>query len=407
MSIDTRHLALILFFALMFATTSAAQSVPMNRQGSGTSWLPDNAPMRAIHTDLNGWAVMMHFNAFAQYLRDAEPRGSSQFGSVNWFMVEARRSTSAGSFTARAMISAEPFTIRGCGYPDLLATGESCEGAAIHDRQHPHDLFMELAVEYERAIGPVHLQLYGGPAGEPALGPVAFVHRPSAATNPLAPITHHWFDSTHLTYGVAAAAVRGYRWKIESSIFNGREPDEHRTGIDLAAMDSWSARAWWLPSSRWALQVSTGLLKEAELDHDDRIDVRRTTASAMYQRSLRSNLTWATTVAWGRNTEGESDGSNAWLVETAIARSDRSTIYARGEVVDKSAHDLALSGDAIFTVAKLQAGYTRSVSRFKFVTASVGGSASFSVLPASLSTIYGARAVPGVVFYMSFAPPSS
>jgi hypothetical protein len=31
-----------------------------------------------------------------------------------------------------------------------LATGETCEGDTIHDRQHPHDLFMELAGEYDR-----------------------------------------------------------------------------------------------------------------------------------------------------------------------------------------------------------------------------------------------------------------
>ena len=81
---------------------------------------------------------------------------------------------------------------------------------------------------------------YGGPAGEPALGPVAFMHRVSALSNPLAPISHHWFDSTHITYGVATLGFFARTWKVEGSAFNGREPDDTRTNFDLAAMDSWS-----------------------------------------------------------------------------------------------------------------------------------------------------------------------
>jgi hypothetical protein len=152
----------------------------------------------------------------------------------------ADRKAGSGHFGLRGMISLEPFTIAGCGYPNLLASGEVCEGEAIHDRQHPHDLFMELAATYDRPLGgDAHLQLYGGPFGEPALGPVAFPHRISAMPNPVAPITHHWLDATHITYGVVTGGVYGKRWKAEASVFNGREPDETRTNFDFAAMDSY------------------------------------------------------------------------------------------------------------------------------------------------------------------------
>src|SRR5678816_1028801 len=128
----------------------------------------------------------------------------------------------------------------------------------------------------------------------PALGPVAFMHRVSALSNPLAPITHHWFDSTHITYGVATAGIYSTKWKVEGSAFNGREPDETRTNFDFGTMDSWSGRIWYLPTSRWALQMSGGRLMEAEPGHEGgpRVDVERLTASATYhQTTLDSNST--------------------------------------------------------------------------------------------------------------------
>jgi hypothetical protein len=211
------------------------------REASGTSWLPDESPMYAIHAQHGSWQLMFHENLFVQFLHESGDRGDDQFGSINWAMGMARRSVGKGTLSTRAMVSLEPWTIGGCGYPDLLASGERCNDAPIHDRQHPHDLFMELAASYDAPLkGSVRWQIYGGPAGEPALGPVAFPHRTSAMPNPLAPIAHHWMDSTHVTFGVVTAGVFSHRWKAEASAFNGREPDSNRTDFDFGALDSFS-----------------------------------------------------------------------------------------------------------------------------------------------------------------------
>lgn len=69
--------------------------------------------------------------------------------------------------------------------------------------------------------------LGGAPVGEPALGPVAFMHRRSAAENPTAPLGHHTFDSTHIAMGVLTAALDSGPWMVETSVFHGREPDEN------------------------------------------------------------------------------------------------------------------------------------------------------------------------------------
>jgi len=382
-------------------------AMPSSREGSGTSWLPDETPMYAIHAQVRGWMLMAHGNAFLQSLHESGDRGSHQVGSINWFMGMADRTLSTGRLGLRAMMSLEPWTIRGCGYPDLLASGEVCQGEAIHDRQHPHDLFMELAATYDRPLtGGVRLQLYGGPVGEPALGPTAFPHRVSAMPSPLAPITHHWFDSTHITYGVITGGVYGRRWKAETSVFNGREPDETRTNFDLAALDSWSGRVWFLPTDRWALQISTGRLKEAEPGHDGgpRIDVDRVTASATYHRAFRQGSIWASTIGWGRNQQPGTDGTNAFLAETNVTLDEHDTWFGRFELSQKSGHDLAIESTELFTVAKLEGGYTRYLSAWHGLKPGIGAGLSAGIVPDTLTPSYGGRVNIGFAVFLTLRP---
>jgi|SRR5262245_12035041 len=382
-------------------------AMPPAREGSGTSWLPDETPMYALHSQAGKWTLMAHGSAFLQYLHEGGDRGSDQAGSINWFMGMADRNVGSGHLGLRGMMSLEPWTIRGCGYPNLLASGELCKGETIHDRQHPHDLFMEIAATYDRPIaGDVRLQVYGGPVGEPALGPTAFPHRISAMPSPLAPISHHWLDSTHITYGVITGGVYGTRWKAESSVFNGREPDEDRTNFDFAPLDSYSGRVWFLPTNRWALQVSAGHLKEAEAGQDGgpRIDVNRVTASATYHRMVRQDSIWASTVGWGRNQEPGADATNALLVETNLTVDERDAWFGRFELSGKSGHDLAIESDDIFTVAKLQGGYTRYFAAWNGLKPGIGAGLSAAFVPESLKSFYGSRVNVGVAVFVTIRP---
>src|SRR4030095_11229460 len=139
------------------------------------------------------------------------------------------------------MLSGEHATIGKEGYPLLLQTGETADGVTpLIDRQHPHDLFMELAGAYSVSSGHRALFCYGGRPGEPALGPPAFMHRFSGVNIPVAPITHHWLDSTHITYGVLTAGAVVDRVKVEASAFRGREPDEDRLDIESPELESHS-----------------------------------------------------------------------------------------------------------------------------------------------------------------------
>lgn len=382
--------------------------VQRTRGASGTSWLPDASPMYAVHGQHGDWELMGHGSAFLQYLNEGGHRGQSQFGSIHWVMGMASRPVSGGRLGLRGMLSLEPFTINGCGYPTLLASGEVCNGHQIVDQQHPHELFMELAAQYTRPLSAtIGLELYGGLAGEPALGPVAFPHRVSALPNPIAPLSHHWLDASHISFGVLTAGVFGRQWKAEGSIFNGREPDEDRYDLDLAPPDSFSGRLWYLPTANLALQVSAAHLEEAEEDlgFGTRVDVDRVTASATWHQPLRDGGSlWASTLAWGSNRE-TGQWTNFVLAETNVTFDEQDAWYGRAEVGGKSAHDLDIHGSTeIFTVAKLQAGYTRYFESWKGLRPGVGATLSMSLVPSALESLYGDRAMFGFGVYVTIRP---
>ncbi len=379
-------------------------------ESSGTAWQPAAAPMTGRHLQAGSWLLMGDASVFAQFLYESGEvhRTSHQAGSINWFMGMARRPVGRGRLGLRAMLSAEPWTIAGCGYPNLLATGETCDGDTIHDRQHPHEAFMELAVDYTRPISDrLRVHAYLALAGEPALGPPGFSHRASARPNPIAPIGHHWLDATHVAFGVVTAGVSGSRWRAEGSLFNGREPDESRAGLEFGAWNSVAARVSMAPTDRWSLQVSAGHLLEAEagLGSQPRQDVERATASVSYYRPMAGGGV-AALVAYGVNHEisavpgGLLDQStHAVLAEASWALSGgRHEVFGRFEIVGKPAHDLHVHEyiTNIFTVGKAQVGFLRQWPAIKGWTPGFGAHVNLSFLPPLLAPRYNGRIAPGV-----------
>jgi hypothetical protein len=315
------------------------------------------------------------------------------------------------------MISLEPWTVPGCGALNYFQTGETCEGDTIHDRQHPHDLFMELTARYERPLRDGwRWQVSGGPSGSPALGPPAFPHRASAADNPIAPISHHWLDSTHISFGLVNAGLSSDRWRLEASLFNGREPDENRADFDLGALDSIAGRITWSPSARLALQVSAAHLHDAEFQFppQPRTSNDRLTASLSYERPLDRGGSWASTVAYGLNGGHilASDGtdtfrlSNAALAETSLTLGGSHNLFGRLEVVGKPAHDLHVHDvpTRVLPVTKLQGGYVRLFPVWR-ATTGIGASASVSVVPEELRARYYGRVASGLSVFVIVRPP--
>ncbi len=250
--------------------------------GSGTARLPANDHMTGLHIVVGDWMLMVHGYAWASWTDQGRPRGSREAFVQSMAMVEASRPVADGvDLTLRSMLSADPL-MGERGYPNLFASGETAHGLALIDRQHPHDLVMELSGRIDVASGAgSRLILYAALPGEPALGPSAFMHRGSARFDPEAPITHHWFDSTHISWGVVTAGYATRHWQVEASRFKGREPDENRTNIETPRLDSWSVRATWNPTPAWSVEMSYGALHSPEALHPEE-DERRLIASVSY-----------------------------------------------------------------------------------------------------------------------------
>ena len=170
------------------------ESAPM--EASGTSFNPASSPMDMAHFSAGGWNFMVHGVVFIADTQQSGPRGGDKLFSVNWFMGEASHRLADGSFIVRSMLSLDPAGISNGRYPELFQTGETWHNEPIIDGQHPHNFFMELAVEYSHSLGHgTKVTLYAAPVGDPALGPVAYPHRVSAAELPQATLAHHLQDS--------------------------------------------------------------------------------------------------------------------------------------------------------------------------------------------------------------------
>ena len=195
----------------------------------------------AQSTGSGGWHVMQDAVVYGLFNHQGGPRGGDELRVPNWWMGMFERKVGSSNLTINTMLSLDPLTVGKKGYRELFQVGEAFEGKPLIDYQHPHDVFMQLALVWRMPIGThTGFTLAGGPSAEPALGPVAFMHRASAMENPMSPLAHHTLDSTHIAFGVVTAAVDHGPWMIEASAFNGREPDEDRWDFDFGPLDSFS-----------------------------------------------------------------------------------------------------------------------------------------------------------------------
>lgn len=370
-----------------------SRNYSMNRDSSGTNWVPDSSPMHALQFKLGQWDAMFHANIYLRYTNqntfEGSKRGDSDIDSLNWFMLMARRPLGEnGQIALRGMFSLEPVTVGGGGYPLLLQTGETWEGQRLIDRQHPHDLFGELSVIYTRRLEQDSSAfIYFGLPGEPALGPTVYLHRPSAMNIPDAPLGHHWQDSTHITFGVLTGGFVLRDFKIDASFFNGREPDENRYDIDGPAFNSLSARLSWNPNKNISTQVSYGQLHTPEAIEPG-IDVKRTTASVIWNRPLAEGKNLALSAIWGRNDADEAKAQDSFLLEGDYS-SGKSALFGRMELVEKPAEDLGINSDEIFNVAALSLGAAREVYRQKGFSASIGTMGTVDIIEDGLKPFYG------------------
>ena len=350
------------------------------RQASGSSMNPAAAPMHMSMAQYGDWMLMLHGQAFISQVVESGPRGDDKLFSTNWIMGMASRPLGGGQLMLRSMLSLEPLTV-GKKYPELFQTGETIHGRPIVDGQHPHDFVMELAAEYAHPLTSGTIgYIYAAPFGDPALGPVAYPHRASAAEIPQAPLGHHVQDSTHIAGSVLTIGAQSGAFGYAFSGFHGREPDENRWDIDTGKLDSWSARMTFDPSPNWTAQLSTGHLHHPEAAEP--ANVQRTTASVAYSDSRLD-----TSLIFGHNQKSAGHDTTSFLGEAVLHVGGVHYVTGRGEIVDKD--ELLANGS--YRIKALTAGYSRDLPNRGRIAGAVGANVTVYSVPPAIRSYYGSN----------------
>src|ERR1700744_5034044 len=386
--------------------------LPMSRDGSGTSWVPDETPMYAYMINGKKWMTMIHGSIFMRYnnqdIFKSGSRGGSKVDAPNWLMAMTQRQIGKnGLFSINTMFSLDPFLVGPGGYPLLYQTGESYKGEKLVDRQHPHDLFAELSANYtQRVAKDFDISLSVGYPGEPALGPPVFMHRLSAMNDPDAPLSHHYSDATHITFGTSTLGFRYKDIKREGSIFTGREPDEYRYNFDAMRFDSYSLRLSYNPAKEWALQVSNGWIHSPEVAEPLQ-NVDRFTASAIHTKMLNDDSYIATTLVYGQNHYSDNQKTLPSVLLENSFQWHKTAIYGRYEFVEKDADELDLTDDfpanPNFNINAITLGVNHILSTVKHTNLTGGVQATVNVSPMPLHPLYGSAPI-GFEVYIRINP---
>lgn len=373
---------------------------------SGTDAEPNSTPVSMLMATKANWTLMFHGEAFLVDVQQTGPRGFDKLFSTNWWMPMAQRKFGNGTLTIRAMLSFEPATISSRRYPELFQQGETAFGRAIVDGQHPHDFFMELASLYDYKLADrTLLSFYAAPMGDPAMGPVAYPHRASASEDPIAPLGHHFQDSTHIAADVVTLGITHRNLRLEASGFHGREPDEFRWNINSGKIDSWSARVNLNPGQNWTVQYSIAQLHSPEALAPT-ADVRRMTASLQYNLPLRKG-NWASLLLWGRNQDiSGGNVGNSYLAESTLRFLERNYAWMRIENLDRTNQLLlgespeppGFSERYFARVQAYTAGYEREVGHIPHLSTAFGGQFTWYGVRDNLKPIYGTHPVGAIVF---------
>jgi len=371
-------------------------SLPHSRHASGTAWMPDSTPMYGMMGRARDWEMMYHGAAHFTYDRMEGKRGDEKFVIPNWMMVLARRKP----WKLAAMVSLDPLTVGGGGYPLLFQTGETWNDRPLKDHQHPHNFFSELSATYTHPNQDKSAAyLYLAPVGEPALGPPTFMHRTFALDDALSPIGHHWQDATHIAYGVVTAGYQTHSWQAEFSTFNGREPGENRLAIERPKFDSFSGRLSYNPNPNWALQISHGFLKSPETLHPEE-NLHRTTASAIYNRPQGEGRNFQASLVWGKNRLSGRD-LDSFLLEGQWKRDGGWTPYLRYEQIRKDAEELVLPAfpaSRSFPLRQATLGIVKDLPSRGDYQWGIGGQVFFNIVPEALQPIYGKHPLGWLIF---------
>ncbi len=386
---------------------SYSLELPMNRNGSGTGWNPDKAPMYSYNIYTHKWLFMVHGDMFMRYNNQdaikAGPLHTEQYDVTNMFVITGQRQSGLdGLLHFNAAFSSDILFANTDALAQFYQDGDNWNNKRTGNRQLPNNIFSELAVSYAWTYADKgDIFIYGGYPAEPALGPVSYLKRPSASFIATSPLTHRWTDGTEISYGVGTLGMRQGKFKIEGSSFTGRTPDKNNYDFNLPLFNSFSGRLSFNPSSRLALQISRGYIKSPDVYKPDR-NITRTTASATYVRPIAPRQYFSYSLIWGINEPTNGLPSNAALLEATL-KIKRRTGYSRLEWAQKTAYDLNLNPIGFnskqqYNVSALTVGAALDLIYIKYFTIAGGAQVTGHLADNALNGTYGQYPLSGQLY---------
>ena len=343
--------------------------------------------------DPSPWQFMHDGAVFGVFNHQGGPRGTDEFRVPNWWMGMASRPVGPSQLTFNIMLSLDPATAGKSGYAELFQVGEALNGRPLVDRQHPHDFVMQLAAVWRTPIGDnTGLTIAGGPAGEPALGPVAFMHRASCAEYPFATLvaSHLRFHSHRLRRrdggdrsrrldgrGVAVQRPRARRGSLGLRLRDA----QFRVGAGVVSADR-----------RVAVQASTGHLVDPEELEPGNIE--RTTVSASWLKQNDMDFR-AITIGYGVN--AAEHGTRQAMFAEGTRHVGLNSLFLRAETLQVETNvllmDTALASEREAqrknVVGTLTFGAVRDFLRWRGFEGGLGAAITFYAVPEVLKPSYG------------------
>jgi hypothetical protein len=213
-------------------------------------------------------------------------------------------------------------------------------------------------------------------------------------------------DYSHVTFGVITVGYFYKRVKIDTSLFNGREPDEKRYDIDEPRFDSGSIRLSMNPSNNTCLQFSHGYIKEPEVlepggEHSPYNRISYLELSCFLRQHAFNGA------GLGNEQTGPRQGTK-FLAE-ADYQFGENALFTRMEFIKKSGEELGLEEEKsrdLFSISAFTLGIARTIFSSHNVSISIGALCTVSPVERDLGRIYG-----GVPFsiegYLRFSPGST
>ncbi len=361
-------------------------------------------PMRGMPMTM----AMLHGNAFFVGITESGKRGRTQIAAPNMVMADLGKSLGDNQYVnLELMATAEKWTFPKSGYPELIQTGEQNENhIPFIDAQHPHSSpIMGLTLSDTITLGHEkdHVKIFFAPRGASTDGPVAFMHRPTGAVNPDAPLGHHvGQDVGHISNTVVGASLRLRQWDLALSTFNGTEPEPTEVDFPMGKMNSYAGKLTYQFTPRIFAMISSAYVKNPE-PHDPGIDhIWRYSASVYHEAALSGGWKMQDTWIYGLVNFFDHASALSSFSQELLFQKDRAKIWSRAELLERTPSELAIADIADTNsgrwVAAVTLGYTHRITSWEGSELGAGASATADFLPSGYEAVYGKTPLTGKVF---------